>query len=69
MAPWRKLNFNGKLLAFACIVNVIVSIYLAKQGETFAIFTILMGAWCGLWTYNSRYQHQDAKDINEDRQE
>jgi len=27
-----------------------------------------MAAFCGIMTYDKRYQHQDAKDINDGRE-
>lgn len=69
MSPWRNLNFSGKLLAAACIINVIVAIIQAKHGSYFAVFSIFIAAWCGMWTYHDKYQHMDSKDINEEREE
>lgn len=69
IAPWRNLNFKGQLLVIGCIINLIVAIIFAKEGSYMAIFSIVMSAWCGMWTYSSHYQHQDAKDINDGREE
>ena len=68
MLPWRDLNFQGRMLLVACIINVMVAVYFASIGDIFAVFSICMAAWCGLWTYHPRYQHQDAKDINDGRE-
>lgn len=67
IAPWKNLNFKGHLLTIGCIINLVVAIILAKEGSYMAVFSIVMAAWCGLWTYSPHYQHQDAKDINDGR--
>ncbi len=69
MLPWRDLNFQGRILLIACIINVIMAVFFASKGDSFAIFSIIMAAWCGIFTYHPKYQHQDAKDINEGREE
>ena len=69
MAPWRRLNFNGKVLAISCLVNLTIAIILALGGSAMAIFSMIIAAYCGMVTYHPRYQYQDAKDINETRQE
>ncbi len=69
MAPWRNLNFQGRMLVIACIINVILAIILTRQGSMIAVFSMAMAAWCGLWTYHPHYQHKDAKDINDGREE
>ena len=69
VAPWSNLNSKGKMLVIGCIINVIVAVILARGGSYMAVFSIIMAAWCGLWTYNSHYQHKDAKDINDGREE
>jgi len=67
--PWRYLNTNGKVLVVACITNVWCAVYLAHSGEWMCIFSACMAGFCGMMTYNKKYQHQDAKDINEGREE
>lgn len=69
MSPWRNLNFKGKLMSIGCIINVIVAVILAQKGSYMAVFSIVMAAWCGVWTYHPHYQYKDAKDINDGRQE
>ena len=70
MAPWASLNFSGKFLAVCCIINMIVAIIFVTEGDgTFAIFSTFMAAFSGLSTFNSKYQHADAKDINHGREE
>lgn len=69
MAPWRNLNFLGKAFALACILNIICAVVSAKEGSYWAIFSTVMAAYCGLMTYNKRYQYQDARDINDGRKE
>ena len=69
MAPWRNLNTRGKCLAIACLINVWVAVIIALDGQWSSIFSIFVGALCGILTYNKKYQHQDAKDINEGREE
>ena len=68
MSPWVNLNFKGKMLYVGCVLNVICAVTLAADGQILAIFSILMAAFCGLCTYSSHYQHQDAKDINDGRE-
>ncbi len=46
-----------------------MAVFFASKGDSFAIFSIIMAAWCGIFTYHPKYQHQDAKDINEGREE
>ncbi len=53
------------MMYVGCILNIIAALILANGGSYLAIFSIVMAAWCGTWTYHSHYQHQDAKDINE----
>lgn len=65
--PWRHLNTRGKVLVVACVTNVWVAVYLATEGEWMCLFSACMAAFCGIMTYDRRYQHQDAKDINEGR--
>jgi hypothetical protein len=67
MISWHRANFLGKLMIVGCLLNVFMSILLASAGEMSAIFSMIVAALCGLCTYNPRYQHQDAKDINEGR--
>ncbi len=69
IAPWRNLNSKGKMMAGASIINLIVAVYIGVQGSLIAIFSVLVAAWCGSWTYHGHYQHIDAKDINEGREE
>ena len=69
IAPWRNLNSKGKMLTGAAIINLIVAVYIGVQGSMIAIFSVLVAAWCGSWTYHGNYQHKDAKDINEGREE
>jgi hypothetical protein len=57
------------MLLIACVVNLIVAFILASSGSYMAVFSIVMSAWCAIWTYNPRYQHLDAKDINDGREE
>ena len=68
MLPWRDLNFQGRILLVACIINVVVAVYFASIGDSFAVFSIVMAAWCGMFTYHPKYQQQTAKDINEGRE-
>lgn len=66
--PLHALNFGGKMLAAACVVNVWVSVYLAWHGQWLSLFPMTMAAFCGISTYNKKYQYQDHKDINEGRE-
>lgn len=67
MAPWGNLNTKGKFLVIACLFNMWVAVVLALDGLWEAIFSVLVAATCGILTLKRRYQHQDAKDINEGR--
>ena len=69
IAPWKSVNNKGKLLIVGCAINVLVAVMLARSGSYMAIFSIVMAAWCGIWSYHPHYQQQDAKDINDGRQE
>lgn len=69
IAPWRNLNNKGKMMAVASVINLIIAIYTGVQGSLVAVFSVLVAAWCGNWTFHEHYQHQDAKDINEGREE
>lgn len=68
ISPWRNLNTRGKTLSIACVVNMWVAVYLATEGAWLCLFSGLMAAFCGIMTYDKRYQHQDAKDINDGRE-
>lgn len=65
--PWRYLNTRGKVLAIACVTNIWVAVYMAYEGEWMSIFSGVMAAFCGMMTYFTKYQHQDATDINESK--
>lgn len=69
MVSWNKLNLKGQIMVIGCIINVIIAVILAREGSYMAIFSIVMAAWCGIWTYHPHYQYKDAKDINDGRQE
>jgi hypothetical protein len=69
MAPWRNLNTRGKVLVVACLFNMWVAVVLALDGLWESTFSVLVAAICGILTFKKRYQHQDAKDINEGREE
>ena len=69
MAPWSSLNLMGKVLAVACVINVICAIVFLKAGDYSCIFSMLMAAVCGLSTYRAKYQHINTKDINYGREE
>lgn len=68
MSPWANLNTRGKLLAVCCIVNVVCAIMLAKMGSYTSVMSVTVAAFCGLSTYRKRNQHQDARDINHERE-
>lgn len=69
MAPWSCLNLTGKILAVACVINVICAIIFLKAGDYSCIFSMSMAAVCGLSTFGRKYQHINTKDINEGREE
>lgn len=69
MAPWRNLNIQGRCLVVACLLNAWVAVVLAIAGQWSSIFSIFVAAFCGMLTYKKRYRHQDARDINEGRDE
>lgn len=58
MRRWSKLNSIGKLLWICCVINVYISTVLAMEGHMSAIVSILVGACCGLSTYNKKYDRQ-----------
>jgi len=65
--PWRALNMKGKLLVVACCFNMWIAVVLATDGKWSCIFSVMVAMICGICTFDRRYQHQDAKDINEGR--
>lgn len=69
MSSWSNLNTRGRAMYIGCILNIIAALILANGGSYLAIFSIVMAAWCGMWTYHKHYQFQDAKDINDERKE
>ena len=70
MAPWSVLNFSGKFLLICCIINIIVAIIFVQAHEGLcAILSITIAAYCGLSTYQTKYQYNDAKDINDTKEE
>jgi hypothetical protein len=56
MSPWSKLNKDGKLLLFCCVVNLFISVILAVDGSLFCFFPFTVSMFCGLFTLNSKYQ-------------
>lgn len=58
MRRWSQLNSIGKLLWICCVLNVYISAVLAMDGETGAIYSILIAAFCGLSTYRTKYDRQ-----------
>ena len=69
MVPWRNLNTHGRCLVVACLFNTWVAVVLAMDGQWSSVFSIFVAAFCGMLTFRKKYQHQDAKDINEGREE
>jgi hypothetical protein len=69
MAPWRVLNFKGKMMLVSCILNSIAAVIIANEGSYFAVVSWFFAMWCGLTTLHPRYQYKDAKNINDERQE
>ena len=55
MRPWSQLNYLGRLLLICCIINVWVSLVYALNNNSFWILSLMIGMFCGLSTYNSRY--------------
>ena len=55
MRPWSKLNHEGRFLLICCIVNILVSLVSVLGGNYAWIFSILIAMFCGLSTYNSKY--------------
>jgi hypothetical protein len=64
MLPWRYLNFKGKALIVACIINILCMIVFVQAQSYMCIFSGVMAMVCGLSTYNKKYQKQSAGDIN-----
>lgn len=69
IASWYSLNIKGKMLWVACVVNIACAVTLAFGGSSMAVFSIIMAAYCGMITFQPRYQYQDANDINEKRKQ
>jgi hypothetical protein len=55
MRPWTSLNTKGRMLLVCCILNVLASVSFALSSDVYWIFSISMAMFCGLSTYNSRY--------------
>jgi len=51
------------------VVNIACAVTLAFGGSSMAVFSIIMAAYCGMITFQPRYQYQDANDINEKRKQ
>jgi hypothetical protein len=64
MVPWKNLNLKGKILVACVFMNMYVSIIYATTGSYVALFPALIAMYCGISTYNKRYQYQDAENIN-----
>jgi hypothetical protein len=69
MKPWCVLNLKGKILVVACCLNLLVAVVLATEGKWSCIFSFIVAMFCGVCTYDKQYQHQDAKDINDGREQ
>lgn len=67
MIPWRYLNTQGRLLLCCCVINIIVSVTLARDGSWFCLFTVTWAMFCGLLTYNKKYHIIYHEDIDERR--
>lgn len=59
MRPWRDCNTLGKFMIICSIINVIVAIQLATIPSYFSIFSIIMGAYCGMITYSKKCTKHD----------
>lgn len=59
MRRWSQLNSVGKLLWICCVINVYVAAVLAMDGHSSAILSIIVAAFCGLSTYNKKYDKQE----------
>ena len=64
MVPWRYLNLGGKLLIIACLINICCMVVFVQAHSYMCIFSGFMAMFCGLSTYNKKYQKQSAEDIN-----
>lgn len=69
MKPWHMLNTKGKALVVCCCFNMWVAVVLAMEGEWSCLFSVAVAMICGVSTYSKKYQHQDAKDINDGREQ
>lgn len=58
MRSWSKLNDKGRLLLICCVVNTWVSLVFVLDGNVVCIFSILIAMFCGLSTYNSKYDRK-----------
>lgn len=62
---WSNLNTSGRVLFVACVINLWVAITLAWAGNTMCLFSAFMAAFCGLCSYNKKYQQTCSEDIND----
>lgn len=63
--PWYRLNTKGKFLYVACLLNIYSAGVTAWNGSWFCVFSVIMAAFCGMMTFQERYRHLTAQEINE----
>ncbi len=56
MRPWRKLNNDGRILLFCCVLNLCISVKLAVSGSWFSLFPFVCSMFCGLYTLDPKYK-------------
>lgn len=59
MRSWKDCNTLGKCMIICSVINVIVAIQLATIPSYFSIFSIIMGAYCGMMTYSKKCTKDD----------
>jgi len=55
VSPWSKLNSDGKLLLICCVINLFISVVLAKEGSYFTFFPLTVSMFCGLTTLMTKF--------------
>lgn len=58
MRAWANLNTKGRILWCCCVMNVFISVVFALDSNICWAFSLLMGMFCGLSTYDPRYNRK-----------
>ena len=56
MRAWAELNKRGRILFCCSILNVLVAFALVFRTDLGCIFSLTMAMFCGLATFDPRYQ-------------